>query len=86
MAAGLPVIASRVGGIPALIEDGKNGILVPPGDSSSLANAIRTVLDDAAWAVELGRQARNSIDASYGTPAMIRSIESTYRKALAGYA
>ncbi|MDH4079564.1 MAG: glycosyltransferase family 4 protein [Nitrospira sp.] len=86
MAAGLPVIASRVGGIPALIEDGKNGILVPAGDSSALSNAIRKVLDDAAWAVELGTHARDSIDASYGIPAMVRSIESAYRKALAGYA
>jgi glycosyltransferase involved in cell wall biosynthesis len=86
MAAGLPVIASRVGGIPALIENGKNGILVPAGDSSALANAIRKVIDDAAWAAELGTHARDSIDASYGIPAMVRSIESTYRKALAGYA
>ncbi len=86
MAAGLPVIASRVGGIPALVEDGKNGLLVPAGDSSALADAIRKVIDDATWAVELGTRASKTIDTSYGATAMVRSIESTYRKALAEYA
>lgn len=85
MAAGLPVIASRVGGIPALIEDGKNGLLVPAGDSSALADAIRKIGDDAAWAAELGADAMETIDASYGVTTMVQSIESTYRKALAGH-
>lgn len=86
MATGLPVIASRVGGIPALIEDEKNGLLVPAGNSSALADAIRKVADDAAWAVELGAHARQTIDASYGVTAMVQSIESTYRKARVGHA
>lgn len=86
MAAGLPVIASRVGGIPALIDDGKNGLLVPAGDSAALADAIRKVAHDAAWAVELGAQAMRTIDASYGVTAMVQSIEATYRKARVGHA
>lgn len=86
MAAGLPVIASRVGGVPALIEDGKNGLLVPAGDSSALADAIRKVVDDVAWAVELGTRGSKTIDTSYGVTAMVQSIEATYRKALAGHA
>jgi glycosyltransferase involved in cell wall biosynthesis len=86
MAAGLPVIASRVGGIPALVDDGKNGLLVPAGDSAALADAIRKVAHDAAWAVELGAQAMRTIDAGYGVTAMVQSIESTYRKARVGYA
>lgn len=86
MAAGLPVIASRVGGIPALIDDGTNGLLVPPGDSSALAEAIRKVVDDAAWARELGTHAMETIDAGYGVAAMVTAIESTYRKAVVGHA
>lgn len=81
MAAGLPVIASRVGGIPALIEDGKNGLLVPPGESFALADALRRVLRDADWARELGIHARHSIGARYGIPSMIQAIEALYRNA-----
>jgi glycosyltransferase involved in cell wall biosynthesis len=47
MAAGLPVIASSTGGIPELVEYGKAGLLVPPGDTSALASAVRLLLDDA---------------------------------------
>ncbi|HEX7088478.1 MAG TPA: glycosyltransferase [Vicinamibacterales bacterium] len=44
--AGVPVIASRIGGIPELIEDGRNGLLVAPGDSDALAAALRRLIDD----------------------------------------
>jgi glycosyltransferase involved in cell wall biosynthesis len=86
MAAGLPVVASRVGGIPSLIEDGKNGLLVPAGDSSAIASALRRILDDPTWSNELGIHAMCSIGTSYGIPAMVEAIESTYREAVAGHA
>jgi glycosyltransferase involved in cell wall biosynthesis len=86
MAAGLPVVASRVGGIPSLIEDGKNGLLVPAGDSSAIASALRRILDDPMWSNELGTHAMCSIGTSYGIPAMVEAIESTYREAAAGHA
>lgn len=86
MAAGLPVIASRVGGIPALIEDEKNGLLVPAGDSLALAVAVRRILSDPLWAHTLGQNAMQSIGTAYGVPAMVRAIESIYRGGAVGYA
>lgn len=81
MAAGLPVIASQVGGIPALIRDGKNGLLVPAGDSRALADALRRVLCDPQSANEMGTNAMRSIDARYGVEAMVQAVEATYREA-----
>lgn len=81
MAAGLPVIASRVGGIPALIENEKNGLLVSAGDSLALAAALRRILSDPTWACTLGRNAMQSIGTGYGIPAMVQTIESVYRGA-----
>ena len=86
MAAGLPVIASRVGGIPALIEHEKNGLLVPAGDSLALAVALRRLLSDPTWACTLGQNAMQSIGTGYGVPAMVQAIESIYRREAAGHA
>jgi glycosyltransferase involved in cell wall biosynthesis len=65
MATGLPVIATKVGGIPEVIQDGQNGILVPPQDPVSLANAVCRVLDDSEYAGNLGQEARLTIEKNY---------------------
>jgi glycosyltransferase involved in cell wall biosynthesis len=60
MATGLPCVATAVGGIPEIVQDGSNGRLVLPGDPEALADALRQVLDDPAAASRLGAAARAS--------------------------
>jgi glycosyltransferase involved in cell wall biosynthesis len=61
-AAGLPVVATRTGGIPEAVEDGVSALLVPPGDPSALAQGIVRLLDDRERAVALGREARRAAE------------------------
>ncbi len=55
---GKPVVASSVGGLPEVVEDGQTGLLVLPGDSAKLAEALAKLLDDPSLAEILGRQGR----------------------------
>ncbi len=57
----LPVVATRVSGIPEVVEHGRNGLLVGPDDCHALADAIERVLDDPALATELGTRARATV-------------------------
>lgn len=57
LAVGKPVIASNVGGIPEVIRDGEQGILVPPGDEKALATAINTLLSNVPRTQEMGKHA-----------------------------
>ncbi len=59
MAAALPVIASAVGQLPSIIQDGRTGILVPPGDTAALASALIRLGEDPNLRDRLGREARN---------------------------
>jgi len=56
MAAGKPVVAARVGGIPEYVDDGVTGVLVPPGDSAALVRAVLGLLRDRPRLAELGRR------------------------------
>jgi len=78
MAAGCPVVASRVGGIPDLVQDGVNGLLVPPRDPEALAHALRTVLDDADLAARLGREARATVAERYTLERALERLEQVY--------
>ncbi len=64
---GRAVIGSRVGGIPDLVRDGENGLLVEPGDAAALAEAVVRVLSDRELATRLGASARAGV--SLGSPA-----------------
>jgi glycosyltransferase involved in cell wall biosynthesis len=82
MAAGLPVIATKVGGIPALVNHGVNGLLVPSGDAQALADALRSILEHPDMARKLGEAARQSIGARFGTSYMVQAIETLYEETL----
>ena len=78
MAAGRPVVATAVGAVPELIEDGTHGLLVPPGDPAALARAIARVLADPGLARRLGDAARARARERYGREAMVRRFEDFY--------
>lgn len=61
MASGTPVIASRLGGLPEIIDHGRTGFLVPPGDVAALADQLRVVLGDAGLRARVGDAARASV-------------------------
>ena len=78
MAAGLPVVATAVGGVPEMIEHGRHGLLVPPGAPDALAAAILRILSDNALAGYLGRSARNRVQAEFTFERQIAAIEDLY--------
>jgi glycosyltransferase involved in cell wall biosynthesis len=83
MAMEKPVVASRVGGIPDLIDQGINGLLVRPGDARELADTLERVLSDNGLAKRLGREGRKRIKDQFSADVMVRSIEELYRELLA---
>ncbi len=83
MAMEKPVVASRVGGIPDLIDQGTNGLLVRPGDARDLADALEKVLSDKELARKLGSEGRKRISDQFSANVMVQSIEKLYRELLA---
>jgi glycosyltransferase involved in cell wall biosynthesis len=83
MAMGLPVVATRVGGIPALVEDGRTGLLVPPGDPSALARAIAGLIEDPVRAAAMAARAREHVRNDFGLDRMLAGLQVLYDRALA---
>lgn len=80
MATGLPCIATRVGGIPDLIANGQNGLLVPPGDPKALAEAMDHVLGDPQGAARLGVEARRTVEGTYSIDRVAERYVALYRE------
>ncbi len=81
LAAGRPVVASRVSGIQDVVRDGETGLLVPPADAGALARAIVRCLRDPALRRALGARARSAAGA-YGIGPMIARIDALYTRLL----
>jgi glycosyltransferase involved in cell wall biosynthesis len=84
MAAGAPIVATRVGGSPEAISDGVNGLLVPPGDPRAMASAIAALLRDQSRARRLGDAARQSIHERFSMERMASATAQLYEALLDG--
>lgn len=82
MAAGLPVVASGVGGVYQLVRDEQNGLIVPPRDAPALADAIDRLLAEPAWAAALARQGRADTLEHYDMTRTADAILDMYRRVL----
>ena len=84
MALSRPVVASNVGGIPEMIEDGRTGLLVRPHDPTALADAILRLLRDHPLADTLARAGHDMVHERFCVELMVRAVESIYDEALIG--
>ena len=84
MAVGLPIVATRVGGIPSALDEGACGRLVEPQDPSALATAIDSLLSDRDAAKALGDAAAKRVRTHYGADTQVQALEALYRELAAG--
>ncbi|HEY6057371.1 MAG TPA: glycosyltransferase family 4 protein, partial [Candidatus Limnocylindrales bacterium] len=86
MVAGLPVVASRVGGTPEAVVDGETGLLVDPGDVLATRAAIRRLLDDPDLARRMGRRGQEVARERFSPAALVEGVLRVYEDALDGHA
>jgi glycosyltransferase involved in cell wall biosynthesis len=79
MASGLPLVGTRVGGIPAIVADGRTGLLVEPGQPGVLAAAIRQLLDDPALRRQMGVAARARVQSEFSWGVIAARTAELYR-------
>src|SRR5262249_37414108 len=79
---GTPVVATRVGGIPEIVDDGMNGVLVPPADSAAMAATIVGLLEEPARLRALAGTGRDKITRKFSFDTMVRSYEAIYASAV----
>ncbi len=82
LSTGLPVVTTNVGGIPEMIEDGKNGFLVEPSNSQALADRIVYYLDHPAIGSEMGCLARENIEIHFDWRLIVKKVVRVYDEAL----
>jgi glycosyltransferase involved in cell wall biosynthesis len=81
MAAGKPIVATRVGGNPEAIAEGETGLLVPPRDPAALAGAIGALLADPRRAASMGAAGRERVRQEFSLQAMVRRYAAVYDRA-----
>ncbi len=83
MAAGCPVVASRVGGNPELIKQGVSGLLFPNGDDQALGECLQRIGSDSALRAKLSLQARQRADSRHSIARLVENTVAVYRRSLA---
>jgi glycosyltransferase involved in cell wall biosynthesis len=82
MAAGVPVVATAVGGVPDVIVDGETGYLVKAGDVKGMAEAIIELLKSPEKAGELGQKGREAVYPKFAAQTLIANVEGLYAELL----
>jgi len=82
MAHGLPVIAAASGGVPEIVENGQNGILVEAPEAEKLADSIRRVLGDSALATRMGKAARETVAENFSADLLVENTVWEYQNVL----
>ena len=80
MACGLPVVVTRVGAMPDVVDGGALGLVVPVGDEEALADAIAVLLDDRSRARALGEAGMRRVRERFSAARMVREYEAIYRR------
>ncbi len=83
MAVGLPVVATRVGGVPEIVQDGATGLLVAPGDEAALLTALNRLADDNALRAKMADAGREQVRGKFTIEQMVRNLEIIYEELLA---
>jgi glycosyltransferase involved in cell wall biosynthesis len=81
---GCPSVATRVGGIPEVVEDNRSGSLVSPGDAAALARSVESLLENPQLRSELGRAASERARAQFSAEVIVPRYEALYRRVHAG--
>ncbi len=78
MAAGRPIVATDVGAVSELLDDGVHGLVIPPRNAAALAHALERLLEDPGFSLSLGEAARRRVREHYSRQAMVRRFEDFY--------
>ena len=84
MALARPIVAHRVGGVPELVRDGEEALLVAPGDTAGLRSAMERLLSDGGLAGRLARAARRRVEEQFSFAARLARMEDIYERVAAG--
>ena len=82
LAAGRPVVATRVGGVPDVVDDGEDGMLLEPGDVAGLADALERLARDPALRARLGARGRELVVPRYRVSRLVDDVDELYRELL----